>query len=105
MTTVVVTPTAAQDLKTLITSHSLPTDTIERFKRSIDALRGFPLIGATLEGPWARYRFVLGPWRWMLVVYVYDEAFDRVAITTVQDGRSSRAPITQQGRGPWPSRP
>jgi hypothetical protein len=37
------------------------------------------------------YRFVLGPWRWMLIVYVFDEAQDRVAIVTIQDGRSSRA--------------
>ena len=91
MTTVVMTPTAAQDLETLITSHSLPTDTIERFKRSVTALETFPLIGANLEGRWARYRFVLGPWRWMLIVYIYDEALDRVVIATVQDGRSSRA--------------
>ena len=90
MTTVVVTPTATQDLETLIRTHSLPTDTIKRFKRSVVALETFPLIGATLEGPWLRYRFVLGPWRWMLVVYIYDQTLDRVAITTVQDSRSSQ---------------
>jgi plasmid stabilization system protein ParE len=91
MTTVVVTPTTAQDLEDLIKSHSLPIDTIERFKRSVAALETFPLIGANLEGRWTRYRFVLGPWRWMLIVYIYDEAIDRVAIATIQDGRSSRA--------------
>jgi plasmid stabilization system protein ParE len=91
MTTVVVTPTAAQDLQHLFTSHSLPADTTERFKRSVAALERFPLIGATLEGRWSRYRFVLGPWRWMLVVYTYDASLDRVAIVTIQDARSSRA--------------
>jgi hypothetical protein len=91
MTTVVMTPTAAADLGTLMESRSLPTDTIERFKRSVAALQKFPMIGAALEGPWARYRFVLAPWRWMLVVYSYDEARDRVAMTTIQDARSSRA--------------
>lgn len=91
MATVVVTPTAAEDLEHLIRSHSLPNDTIERFKRSVAALENFPLIGATLHGRWARYRFVLGPWRWMLVVYMHDEGIDLVAIVTVQDARSSRA--------------
>jgi plasmid stabilization system protein ParE len=91
MTTVVVTPTAEQDLENLITSHSLPIDTIERFKRSVAALETFPLIGANLEGRWTRYRFVLGPWRWMLILYIFDEALDRVAIVTVHDGRTNRA--------------
>jgi len=94
MATVVVTPTAAEDLEHLIRSHSLPNDTIGRFKRSVAAIETFPLIGATLHGRWARYRFVLGPWRWMLIVYVYDEGIDRVAIVTVQDARSSRAATT-----------
>jgi plasmid stabilization system protein ParE len=88
---VVVTPTAASDLDRLITTHSLPEDTVARFKRSVEALARFPLLGAPLHGRWTDYRFVLGPWRWMLVVYEYDEAEDRVAIVTIQDGRSSRA--------------
>ena len=91
MATVVVTPTAAQDLERLIRTHSLPPDTVARFRRSLAPLARFPLIGASLPGRWAGYRFVLGPWRWMLVVYVDDEAADRVAVVTVQDGRSSRA--------------
>ena len=91
MTTVVVTPTAAQDLDQLITSRSLPTDTIGRYRRSVVALETFPLIGALLEGRWAQYRFVLGPWRWMLVVYLYDETFDRVSTVTAQAARPSRA--------------
>lgn len=91
MTTVVITPTARRDLETLARSHSLPTDTSERFRRSVESLETFPRIGASLDGRWARYRFVLGPWRWMLVVYLYDEAIDRVAIATIQDARSSRA--------------
>jgi plasmid stabilization system protein ParE len=88
---VVVTPTAATDLERLITTHSLPADTTARFKRSIAPLARFPLIGAPLHGRWTDYRFVLGPWRWMPVVYVYDETVDRVAIVTIQDGRTSRA--------------
>jgi hypothetical protein len=34
---------------------------------------------------------VLGPWRWLVVVYAFDEARDIVGILTVQDARSSAA--------------
>jgi hypothetical protein len=49
------------------------------------------LIGAPLHGRWSNYRFLLGPWRWMIIVYVYDERDDRAAIVTIQDARSGRA--------------
>ena len=44
-----------------------------------------------LEGHWQGFRFLLGPWRWMLIVYEYFESEDRVVIVTIQDGRSSAA--------------
>jgi hypothetical protein len=56
---------AVEDLRTLIRTHSLARDT-----------------GA---------RVVLGPWRWMLLVYVVLEPGDRVVVVTVQDARSSTA--------------
>jgi len=34
---------------------------------------------------------VLGPWRWLVVVYEHDEANDTVGVLTVQDARSSTA--------------
>jgi plasmid stabilization system protein ParE len=89
MATVVVTPTARADLDSLIRSLSLPASTVDRVKASVRPLVRFPLLGAPLHGRWARYRFVLGPWRWMLIVYVYDEAADRVAVVTIQDARSA----------------
>ena len=91
MATVVVTPTAVADLDRLIRKHSLPSNTRERVASSLRPLARFPLLGAPLAGRWAGFRFVLGPWRWMLVVYVYDEETDRVAIVTIQDARSARA--------------
>jgi hypothetical protein len=48
-------------------------------------------LGPELVGRWLGFRFVLGPWRWMLVIYVFLEAENRVAVVTIQDGRSSRA--------------
>jgi len=52
-------------------------------------LERFPLLGAVLEGQWSGFRLILGPWRWMVLVYVHLEADDRVVIVTIQDGRSS----------------
>jgi hypothetical protein len=48
-------------------------------------------MGPALPGRWEGFRFVLGPWRWMLLVYVFIETEDRVVVVTVQDGRSSTA--------------
>lgn len=97
MATVDVTPTARRNLETLIETLSLPPSTVERLRASLEPLRRFPRLGAPLEGRWAAYRFVLGPWRWMLVVYRYDEAADRVAIVTIRDARSARSPRMHQG--------
>ncbi|MFV2063596.1 MAG: type II toxin-antitoxin system RelE/ParE family toxin [Chloroflexota bacterium] len=91
MPAVIVAPTAQADLERLIQSHSLPRSTRERLRRSIDPLRDFPLLGAELHGRWAQFRFILGPWRWMIVVYYYDPDADLVAVATIQDGRSAAA--------------
>lgn len=83
---------AAEDLERLIRTHSLPADTKERVKRSLQPLRRFPLLGAALEGRWSSFRFVLGPWRWLVIVYVYLEADERGVVVTIQDGHSAQAP-------------
>lgn len=92
MATVVVTPTAQRNLDVLIETLSLPPSTRDRVKASLEPLHRFPRLGASLGGRWADFRFVLGPWRWMIVVYRYDEALDRVAIVTIRDARSARSP-------------
>jgi len=83
--------TALEDLDALIITHSLPTDTRARVARSLRGLAQFPQMGAALAGRWDGFRFVLGPWRWLLLVYVFIEAEDRVVIVTIQDARSSSA--------------
>jgi plasmid stabilization system protein ParE len=88
---VVVSPRARRNLERLIETHALPASTAARFERSIEPLAHFPLMGAPLPGRWSNYRFVLGPWRWMIVVYEYDETQDQVGIVTVQDARSARS--------------
>ena len=88
---------ALEDLARLIRTHSLPTDTTERLRRSLRHLELFPLLGPELDGRWSGLRFVLGPWRWMLVLYAYLDEDDRVVILTIQDGRSSTAPRSSSG--------
>lgn len=90
MAELVVTSTALAELEHLIRTHSLPPDTKERFKLAVRDLSRFPELGASMEGKWRGFRFVLGPWRWMIVVYHYEPAEDIVAVVTVQDGRGGR---------------
>jgi plasmid stabilization system protein ParE len=94
VTRVLVAPAAADDLARMIATHSLAADTPARVRHSIRPLGRFPLLGAPLAGRWRDYRFILGPWRWMLIVYVYDPGTDIVAILTIQDGRTSAAATT-----------
>lgn len=87
---------AVEDLDQLIVANSLPSDARDRVKRSLRILERFPQAGSKLSGRWDRFRFVLGPWRWMLFVYLYDEDGDRVIIVTVQDARSATSATTSQ---------
>jgi hypothetical protein len=82
---------AVEDLERMILTHSLPADTKARVARCLTPLSRFPLLGRELEGRWSPFRFVLGPWRWMLVVYAYEEPEDVVLVVTFQDARSSSA--------------
>jgi hypothetical protein len=82
---------AVEDLDRLVLTHSLPPDSRERIARSLRALERFPRLGRELQGHWSPFRFVLGPWRWLLVVYAYDERRDLVLVVTLQDARSSSA--------------
>jgi hypothetical protein len=40
-----------------------------------------------LAGRWDGFRFLLGPWRWLLLIYVYMEEEGRVVVVTIQDAR------------------
>ncbi len=88
MARVEVTEAARADLERLIRTHSLPADTKERVTRSLRPLERFPFLGPELGGPWGELRFVLGPWRWLIVVYVVLDD-DRVVVLTFEDGRSA----------------
>jgi plasmid stabilization system protein ParE len=80
---------AVADLDELVRTHSLPPDTRQRVRDVLEPLQRFPGLGAELAGRWEGFRFIIGPWRWMLLVYVFDEDRDRVVVMTVQDARTS----------------
>lgn len=82
---------AVEDLDRLIITHSFPSDTKDRVKRSLRVLEQFPNIGRRLDGLWHPMRFILGPWRWMLIVYSFEESSNLVLVLTIQDARSSAA--------------
>jgi plasmid stabilization system protein ParE len=94
MARVVVTARAERDISGLITSHQLPSDARDRIRRSLQPLEAFPQLGAQLVGRFARQRFLLGPWRWMIVVYELDSSADVVIVLRVVDGRSSTSPTS-----------
>ncbi|MGP0103638.1 MAG: type II toxin-antitoxin system RelE family toxin [Solirubrobacteraceae bacterium] len=89
MTRVELSLTTVEDLDRMIVTHSLPANTRARVQRSLRILEQFPLVGRQLEGRWKPLRFILGPWRWLLLVYVHDEQQDVVFVLTIQDARSS----------------
>ena len=87
---------AVEDLDKLIRTHSLPADTRARVARSLRSLARFPNLGPALAGRWEGFRFILGPWRWLILVYVCIESQDRVVVVTIQDARSSTAATTSR---------
>lgn len=87
MAAVVVARRARTDLAFLIDSRSLPADTRERVRASLDPLATFPAIGKRLAGRWRGLRMLLGPWPWMLLLYLFDESTDTVTVVAIHDAR------------------
>lgn len=91
MTHVRIAAAAVKDLDRMIVTHSLPAGTRQRVQRALQPLEQFPRLGRQLEGRWEPLRFILGPWRWMLILYSYEEAGDVVLVAGFHDARSSAA--------------
>ena len=49
----------------------------------------FPELGRALTGRWTGFRVVLGPWSWMLLVYVFEPATGLVTVVAIQDSREA----------------
>lgn len=82
-------PAAAEDLRLLAERLHLPSDTRSRVRDRLTQLARFPESGEELTGRWQGFRYVLGPWRWMLVVFAYDKGTDQVNVVTIQDSRTA----------------
>ncbi|MBB4661789.1 hypothetical protein [Conexibacter arvalis] len=54
-------------------------------------LQPFRLAGRALTGAWKGTRFIIGPWPWLILIYLHDETDDAVYIVAAHDGRSSSA--------------
>ncbi len=86
-----------EDLHDLIRALGLPDSTLPRVQRSLRILESFPLAGRALPGQWEDVRFLIGPWPWMVLLYVHDLDDDAVYVVAVHDGRSSTSATHDRG--------
>lgn len=91
MTQIRVTEEARRNLEELIEVLDLPDDTRPRVRDCLRTLIVAPESGRGLLPPFAPARWVIGPWRWMILVYLYDDATDVATVIAIQDGRSRDA--------------
>lgn len=91
MAEVVVAPTAVEDLDLLKRRLKLPGDTRSRVRTRLRQLAEFPKSGEELTGRWDGFRYIVDPWRWMLIVFAHDEGADQVNVVTVQDSRTAQS--------------
>lgn len=87
---------ALVSLERLRLTHSLPRDTRDRIEASSRRLSLFPRLGPELRilDDGAELRFLIGPWPWLVIVYLYIEAESRDAVISIEDGRAATATIT-----------
>jgi hypothetical protein len=95
MPAIEVTRQARDELGSLIETRQLPADTRERLSRSLLMLEEFPRAGKQLAGVWRDCRALIGPWGWLIVVYIYVESEDRVVVIAFHDARTSDAAIAR----------
>jgi plasmid stabilization system protein ParE len=88
---------ALSELDQLVLSHHLPPDTRDRIESSARPLERFPRFGPEIgELPdGAELRFLIGPWPWLVIVYLYLEAEDRIGVVAIEDGRAATSTITR----------
>jgi len=94
MSAIEVTRQARDELRGLIESRQLPADTRDRVARSLLTLEEFPRAGKQLSGVWRDCRALVGPWGWLIVVYMI-ESEDRVVVIAFHDARTSDAALAR----------
>ena len=83
---------AQEDLDRLIRGLLLPADTRQRVARALRPLATLPRLGPEFQGRWAGFRFLLGPWRWLIMVYVVIDGDERVVVVSFQDAGTAHSP-------------
>jgi plasmid stabilization system protein ParE len=89
MARVIVTPRALDDTHDLNETLGLPDSTLRRVQRSLRILESFRLAGRALTGRSEGVRFLIGPWPWLILLYVHEADDDTVYAVAAHDGRSS----------------
>lgn len=82
---------APAGLERLRLTHTLPAETRQRVESSARPLARFPRLGPELRAldDGSELRFLIGPWPWLVIVYLYAEAEDLVVVVSVEDGRAA----------------
>ncbi len=88
-----VTRLARDELRELIETRQLPVNTRDRVSCSLLILEEFPRAGKQLSGVWRDCRALIGPWGWLIAVYMYVEAENRVVVIAFHDAGTSHAAI------------
>lgn len=91
MVDVLVAPGAWRTFATMTETHRLPPTAKMRVVARINALATFPERGRALDGRWTGFRYVLGPWPWMLIIYRVDAERSVVQVAAIQDARRAAA--------------
>ena len=91
MSAIEVTRQARDELRAPIESRQLPADARQRVARSLLTLEEFPRAGKQLSGAWRDCRALIGPWGWLVIVYMFIEGEDRVVVIAFHDARTSDA--------------
>lgn len=95
MPSIEVTRRARDELREVIESRRLPADSRHRVARSLLTLEEFARAGKQLSGVWRDCRALVGPWGWLIAVYIYIESEDRVVVIAFHDARTSDAAIVR----------
>jgi plasmid stabilization system protein ParE len=92
---------ARTQVEQLVLSHSLLSDTGARIEASAQPLARFPRFGPEIKGvaEGGELRFLIGPWPWLVIVYLYLASEERVVIVSVEDGRGASATISGLAEG------
>lgn len=97
MATVELARLAERHLDDLIATRNLPDGARERVGRSLLTLEQFPRAGKALLGLWRGNRALVGPWGWLIAVYTYEEAQDKVTVIAFHDARTAASATTGDG--------